>query len=186
MAIHLENQQFLKYASIKKTIFKCLLIKLFLFLNKTSFAQSGKIVYPHRVFWYKFEINQLDKNNRFGVGLDFVYRRKNALNQGNMFQERLRESICPWFHYQFSSYARFSLSPIGYMNTHEYTGKIEDFQRRPYHEWRTTFCSFTTLNNWEGKLCTLGDTGTNCAGNTTLTKITTSISIGFASVIASE
>lgn len=137
---------------MKETVFKYLLINLFIFLNKISFAQSGKIVYPHRVFWHKFEINQLDKNNRFGVGLDFVYRRKNALNQGNMFQERLRESIRPWFHYQFSPYARLSLSPIGYMKTHEYIGKIEDLQRLPYHEWRTTFQFFHHIKQWGGRI----------------------------------
>ncbi|GAB4188709.1 MAG: hypothetical protein OHK0057_06580 [Thermoflexibacter sp.] len=172
---------------MKKPVFKCLLINLFLFLNKISFAQSGKIVYPHRVFWHKFEINQLDKNNRFGVGLDFLYRCKNALNQSNMFQEPLRESIRPCFHYQFSPYARFSLSPIGYMNTHEYIGKIEDLQRLPYYEWRTTFQFFHHIKQWGGRIMHTWRYRYELRWQyKILTKITISISIGFVSVIVSE
>jgi hypothetical protein len=138
---------------MRKTICIYLLIKLLIiYYIPFVFAQSGKTVYPHSVFWHKFEINQLDKNNRFGVGLDFVYRRKNTFNQGSMFREPLRESVRPWFHYQFSPYARFSLSPIGYMNTHEYVGKIADLQRQPYHEWRTTFQFFHHIKQLGGRI----------------------------------
>ncbi len=116
-----------------------------------SIAQDGKIVYPHNVFWSKTEINQLDKNNRWGLGLDFVYRRKSGLSDRSMFAEPLRESIRPWIHYQFSPYARFSLSPLGYMHTNEYIGKPEDLNRPDYYEWRTTFQFFHHQKSPNGK-----------------------------------
>jgi hypothetical protein len=121
-----------------------------LFLTLDTYGQ--KIIYPHSVFWSKTEINQLDANNRFGLGVDFVYRRKSGLETGNMFSERLRESIRIWGHYQFSEYARLSISPIGYMYTHEYLGKPEDLQRDPYFEWRSTVQFFHHIKQWKGRI----------------------------------
>ncbi|HMO38549.1 MAG TPA: DUF2490 domain-containing protein [Saprospiraceae bacterium] len=112
---------------------------------------DGKIIYPHNVFWSKTELNQLDKNFRWGLGLDFVYRRKSGLVDKSMFAEPLRESLRPWVHYQFSPYARLSISPLGYMNTNEYIGKPEDVIRPSYHEWRTTFQFFHHQKSLNGK-----------------------------------
>jgi hypothetical protein len=117
----------------------------------TLHAQDRKVIYPHNVFWSKTEVNQLDKNNQWGLGLDFVYRRKSGLTDRNMFAEPLRESLRPWVHYQFSPYARFSLSPLGYMNTNEYIGKIEDLERPSYYELRTTFQFFHHQKTPNGK-----------------------------------
>lgn len=114
-------------------------------------AQDRKVVYPHNVFWSKTEINQLDSRQRWGLGLDFVYRRKSGLTDRNMFAEPLRESIRPWLHYQFSAYARLSLSPLGYMNTNEYLGKESDLLRLPYHELRTTLQFFHHQKARNGK-----------------------------------
>ena len=69
-----------------------------------------------------------------------------------MFSAPLRESIRPWFHYQFSPYARLSISPIGYMNTNEYVGKPEDFDRPSYHEYRTTFQFFHHIKQLNGRV----------------------------------
>jgi hypothetical protein len=115
-------------------------------------ADGQKIIYPHSVFWSKTEINQLDANNRFGLGIDFVYRRKSGLESGNMFDERLRESVRIWGHYQLSEYARLSISPIGYMYTHEYLGKPSDLLRSPYFEWRSTVQYFHHVKQWDGRL----------------------------------
>jgi hypothetical protein len=115
-------------------------------------VHSQKVIYPHNVFWSKIELNQLDKNLKFGLGLDFVYRRKSGLEDNNMFSERLRESIRPWLHYQFSPYSRFSLSPIGYMFTNEYLGKPSDLNRLPYHELRTTFQFFHHTKQLNGRI----------------------------------
>jgi hypothetical protein len=90
--------------------------------------------------------------NNWGVGADFVYRRKNEFAQGDMFQSPLRESIRPWVHYQFSPVSRFSISPIGYMNTNEYVGKDEDLFRSDYHEWRTTLQYFHHQKVANGKI----------------------------------
>ncbi|MGE0930231.1 DUF2490 domain-containing protein [Peijinzhouia sedimentorum] len=109
----------------------------FIFFINSHSVIAQKVIYPHTVFWNKTEINQIFDNN-WGVGLDFVYRRKNELNQGGPFKTPLRESIRPWIHYQFNSNSRLSISPIGYMNTNEYIGKIDDFDTPDYHEWRTT------------------------------------------------
>lgn len=114
-------------------------------------AQDRKVIYPHNVFWSKTEINQLDSRQRWGLGLDFVYRRKSGLTDRNMFAEPLRESIRPWLHYQFSAYARLSLSPLGYMNTNEYLGKESDLLRLPYHELRTTLQFFHHQKARNGK-----------------------------------
>jgi hypothetical protein len=115
-------------------------------------VHSQKVIYPHSVFWSKIELNQLDKNLKYGIGLDFVYRTKSGLEDNNMFSERLRESIRPWFHYQFSPYARFSFSPLGYMYTHEYLGKPSDVNRQPYHELRSTFQFFHHSKQLNGRI----------------------------------
>jgi len=123
-----------------KKITRLLLLSIF-FLANSYKAEAQKVIYPHTVFWNKTEINQIFDNN-WGVGVDFVYRSKNELNQGGPFKAPLRESIRPWIHYQFSPYSRLSISPIGYMNTNEYIGKIDDFDTPDYHEWRTTIQYF--------------------------------------------
>lgn len=120
-------------------------------LFSTLHAQESKIIYPHNVFWSKTEINQLDKNNRWGFGLDFVYRRKSGLSDKSLFAEPLRESLRPWAHYQFSPYARLSLSPLGYMRTNEYIGKAEDLDRPDYFELRSTFQFFHHQKTPNGK-----------------------------------
>lgn len=113
-------------------------------LSSTS-AWSQKVVYPHNVFWSKIEVVELDKDQRFGIGADLVYRRKSGLDGGSMFAEPLRTSIRPWLIYQFDENSRLSISPIGYMRTHEYLGKSEDLLRLPYTEWRTTVQYFHHL-----------------------------------------
>ncbi len=115
-------------------------------------ANAQKVIYPHSVFWSKFEFNQLDNNNKFGVGLDFVFRRKSGLENSNMFSERLRESVRLWGHYQFSEYARLSISPIGYMYTHEYLGKPEDLEREPNFELRSTIQFFHHTKQLQGRI----------------------------------
>jgi hypothetical protein len=116
-----------------------------------SYAQDQKVIYKHAAFWSKTEVNEIFGNN-FGVGFDFVYRRKNELGEGSMFDARLRESFRPWVHYQFSPMARFSLSPIGYMITHEYVGKPEDIGRTPTNEYRSTFQFFHHEKQLKGKI----------------------------------
>jgi hypothetical protein len=132
-----------------KTLISWLLFSVL--LAPASQAQDRKVFYPHAVFWSKTEINQLDRNNRWGLGLDFVYRRKSGLNDNDMFSQPLRESIRPWVHYQFSPYARLSVSPIGYMHTNEYLGKPEDLDRAPYHELRSTIQFFHHQKSPSGK-----------------------------------
>jgi hypothetical protein len=113
-----------------------------IFLIKIGLSQSQKVVYPHTVLWSKIEVNQLDKKDQWGWGADLVYRRKSGFDNNNPFAEPLRISFRPWINYQFSPNARLSISPIGYMRTHEYLGKPEDFDRVPYSEWRTTIQYF--------------------------------------------
>ncbi|MCW5898251.1 MAG: DUF2490 domain-containing protein [Flavobacteriales bacterium] len=105
-------------------------------------AQSSKVVYPTQTFWSKVEINDFGETGKWGYGVDGIIRRKNEFGEGSIFMSPMRESIRPWAHYQFSPYARFSLSPLGYMNTTEYVAKPEDTLRAPYHELRTTFQFF--------------------------------------------
>ncbi len=114
-------------------------------------AQNQKVIYNHAAFWSKTEINEIF-SNQWGVGFDFVYRRKNELGQGSMFAARLRESYRPWVHYQFSPLARLSLSPIGHMITHEYIGKPEDYERSPTKEWRTTLQFFHHQKQASGRI----------------------------------
>jgi hypothetical protein len=114
-------------------------------------AQAGKTKYHHAEFWTKTEINQIFDNN-WGVGIDYVHRRKNEMGEGSMFDHLLRQSVRPWVHYQFSPLARFSFSPIGYMYTNEYVGKPSDYNREPYHEYRTTFQYFNHVKQVGGKV----------------------------------
>ncbi len=123
---------------------------LFLLLTWNFSAQESKIIYPHQVFWHKTEVNEFFNEN-WGVGADFVYRSKNELNSGSMFDSHLRTSIRPWVNYQFNQNARLSISPLGYMYTNEYIGKEEDYLRAPYHELRTTFQFFHHLKHDNGK-----------------------------------
>lgn len=130
-----------------KLLFRTL---FFLFLSLLSKAQDQKIVYPHQVFWHKTEINEFF-DEKWGVGADFVYRSKNEMNSGSMFDSHLRTSIRPWINYQFNKNARLSISPLGYMYTNEYIGKEEDYLREPYHELRTTFQFFHHQKPESGK-----------------------------------
>jgi hypothetical protein len=131
-----------------------IILFLIIFITKSSSQEipDQKIIYPHSVFWSKTEVNELFGDYTYGAGLDFVYRRKNEFNQGSMFDAPLRESIRPWFHYQFSPYARFSISPLGYMNTNEYVGKPEDRDRPSYYEYRTTFQFFHHTKQLNGRI----------------------------------
>jgi hypothetical protein len=132
--------------SLSKCLFGCVIL-----LSTDLLSQQSKVVYPHSVFWSKTEANEIFPN-KWGVGADVVIRRKNEMNQGSMFDARLRESFRPWVHYQVSPYARFSFSPLGYMYTHEYVGKESDFSRQPYHELRTTFQFFHHQKQLDGKI----------------------------------
>jgi len=116
------------------------------------YAQPSKVIYNHKTFWSKTEVNEIFDNSKLGVGFDFVYRTKNELGEGSRFTSLMRASYRPWIHYQFSPYARFSLSPIGYMETEEYIGKPEDYLRPPYHEIRTTFQFFHHLKQAQGRV----------------------------------
>lgn len=107
-------------------------------LPQSGTGQSQKVIYPHTVFWHKTEANTMI-NDKLGYGFDWVYRRKNEMNEGSMFDAPLRNSFRPWINYQTSKLSRLSISPIGYMNTNEYIGKPEDYNRLPFNEWRSTF-----------------------------------------------
>ncbi len=126
-------------------------IFLFVLTSFAVYAQQQKVIYPHTVFWSKTEVTEIFPSG-WGLGGDFVYRRKNEMNKGSMFMSPLRESFRPWIHYQFSPYARFSVSPLGYMNTNEYIGKPEDYLRLPYHELRTTFQFFHHTKQLNGRI----------------------------------
>ncbi len=115
-------------------------------------AQDRKQVFPHAVFWSKVEINDIFDGGTWGWGVDGVYRRKNELNSGSMLDAPLRESVRPWIHRQFGRNARFSVSPLGYMNTNEYVGVPEDRDRDPYHELRTTFQFYHHHKQFDGRL----------------------------------
>jgi hypothetical protein len=117
-----------------------------------SGAQDRKVVYPSSTFWSKLEINDFGGSGRWGWGVDGIVRRKNEFNTGSIFMSPMRESIRPWAHYQFSPYARLSISPLGYMNTTEYVAKPEDLLRPPYHELRTTFQFFHHQKSKSGRL----------------------------------
>lgn len=135
---------------ILKTKKYLLLFLIFIGVNN-GLVICQKTFYPHSVFWSKIEANQIFDNN-IGVGLDFVYRRKDAFGEGTMFSNRFRESIRPWVHYQFSPYARLSISPLGYMFTHDYLGKPGDELREPYHELRSTVQFFHHIKQFNGRL----------------------------------
>ena len=123
----------------------------FFFTGLNLPAQTAKTIYPHGVFWSKTELNQIFDSG-WGVGLDFVYRRKNEMNTGSIFKLPMRESIRPWIHYQFSPVARLSLSPIGYMNTNEFIGNPEDYLRPDFHEWRSTLQFFHHIKQLNGRI----------------------------------
>ena len=131
------------------------MLKPYLLLLSLSFCvglfAQQKVIYPHTVFWSKTEVNEIFKNG-WGVGGDFVYRRKSGLNNNNMFDRRLRESFRPWVHYQFSPYARLSFSPLGYMQTEEYFAIPQDTARLPYHELRSTLQFFHHIKQWKGRI----------------------------------
>lgn len=127
-----------------------ILIPIVLLSNRIH-SQDSKEVYKHDVFWHKTEINELF-NYKWGVGLDFVYRSKNELQSGSMFDSHLRTSIRPWVHYQFSPNARLSFAPIGYMYTNEYVGTEQDLGRLPYHELRTTLQFLHHYKHFDGRV----------------------------------
>jgi hypothetical protein len=125
-----------------------LTLSLFICLNLLA---QEKTIYNHQEFWSKIELNEIFAN-KLGVGLDFVFRSKSELDNGNIFSSRLRESIRPWLHYQVGPNARLSFSPVGYMMTHDYIGKPADYLRPPYHEIRSTLQFFHHQKQLQGKL----------------------------------
>jgi hypothetical protein len=136
-------------------IFHFILFSCFLVLstNQLVYGQvpSQRVSYPHTLFWNKTEITEIFENSNFGVGVDFIHRRSNVMNQGHMFSRHLRTSVRPWVHYQISPYARFSISPLGYFASNGYIGKEEDFDRPAFHELRTTFQFFHHTTQMGGR-----------------------------------
>ncbi len=139
------------FSSLQQFLLGATVILVLLLRATTLQAQQRKIEYPHTVFWSEVEVNEM-LTDTLGLGLDVVIRRKNALNQGTMIDYRLRESVRPWMHYQFSSLARFSFSPLGYFVTNEFIGKPEDWNRPEYHEFRTTSQFFHHLKQLDGRI----------------------------------
>lgn len=134
-----------------------LAIQLILCLSSIlSFAQPAipdkKVTYPHAVLWSKVEVAEIFENSNFGIGLDLIHRRSNEFNSGTMFDRHIRTSIRPWVHYQFGPYARFSFSPLGYLYSNSLVGNMDDFDRTPFHELRTTFQFFHHTNHFKGRL----------------------------------
>ncbi len=127
------------------------LLLFLLFYYIVCVSQKNPTVYKHHTFWHKTDINQIFKN-KFGLGFDYILRRKDEMSNGKLFSLPLRESYRIWFHYELNNKARFSLSPLGYMKTSEYIGKSEDYNRLPYHEYRSTFQFFHHYNNLEGRV----------------------------------
>lgn len=126
---------------------------LFLLLAGTSAtAQNSKVVHPTQTLWSKLEINDFGENGKWGYGLDVVIRRKNEFGTGSIAMSPMRESIRPWINYQFSPYARLSISPLGYMNTNEYVAVPADLLREPYHEFRSTIQFFNHIKQAKGKI----------------------------------
>lgn len=115
-------------------------------------AQTAKTIYPSQTLWTKVEINDFVPDSKWGYGIDGIIRRKNEFGQGSIVMSPMRESIRPWAHYQISSYARFSVSPLGYMHTTEYVGKPEDLLRAPYHELRSTVQFFHHIKQAKGRV----------------------------------
>ncbi len=115
-------------------------------------GQLQKNVYNTATFWSKTEINEIFDNTKWGVGFDFVYRTKNELGQGSPFTSMLRQSYRPWVHYQFSTTARFSISPFGYMRTNDYIAKPTDYLRQIYEEYRVTFQFFHHYKQAQGRI----------------------------------
>lgn len=124
----------------------------FIFLSISLHAQDRKVVYNTSSFWSKTELNQIFNDSPWGVGFDFVYRTKNEMGEGSRFASMLRESYRPWVHYQFSTNARFSISPIGFMRTNDYIGKPSDYLRPIYSEYRTTFQFFHHFKQANGRI----------------------------------
>ncbi len=122
------------------------------FAAAPALAQARKEVFNTQSLWTKFEVNDFQDRGPLGWGADGIIRRKNELGRGSIVQSPMRESFRPWVHYNFSPYARLSISPIGYMNTTEYVGVPEDRERDPYHELRTTFQFFQHFKQFDGRL----------------------------------
>lgn len=118
-----------------KTSFRLSILALFT-TNQYILSQE-KTVFNHKAFWSKTEVTQIFDNN-WGVGVDYIFRSNNELNQGSIFSNWHRHSVRPWIHYQFDKNLRVSISPLAYFGTQEYFAKPEDFDREPYHELRTT------------------------------------------------
>jgi hypothetical protein len=117
------------------SIITVLIIAKFLIIE--AYGQE-KVVFPHKSFWSKTEVTQIFEN-KWGLGVDYIYRSNNEMNKGSIFENWHRHSVRPWIHYQFDKNLRVSISPIAYFGTQEYFAKEQDFERQPYHELRTTF-----------------------------------------------
>jgi hypothetical protein len=103
----------------------------------SALRAQEKIIYPHKSFWSKTEATQIFEN-KWGLGIDYIFRSNNEMNKGSIFSKWHRHSIRPWVHYQFDKNLRISISPIGFFSTQEYFAKPEDYNRQTYQELRTT------------------------------------------------
>lgn len=133
--------------------FLSLLSAFLLPVTFSSLAQTQKQVNKHNVFWHKTEINEIfaKEGKGFGIGADFVFRSKSTFEDPSPFAETNRIGFRPWLHYQFSPYARLSLSPIGFKYTDDYKAQASDFDRAPYEERRITLQFFHHKKSDNGK-----------------------------------
>ncbi|WMJ75542.1 DUF2490 domain-containing protein [Cytophagaceae bacterium ABcell3] len=131
-----------KLAQISKAFY----LFLALSFSTSYFVQAQvpdrKIVYPHTLLWNKLEVAEIIENTKFGIGFDAIHRRSNELGTGTVFDRHLRTSVRPWVHYQFSPYARLSVSPLGYFHSNEYAALEADLERPTFHELRSTIQFF--------------------------------------------
>jgi hypothetical protein len=126
---------------------------IFFLLVQNLFSQADrKVYYPHGVLWGKIEVAEIFEGKTWGIGGDVLQRRATGLGGSNPLERVLRTSIRPWFHFQFGSDARLSVSPLSYHFSQPFAALDQDLDNPNTYELRSSVQFFHHLRQKQGKL----------------------------------
>ncbi|RYG40882.1 MAG: DUF2490 domain-containing protein [Chitinophagaceae bacterium] len=125
--------------------FKTVLLLCILLAGKVAFTQN----YHHNVFWLRVALaDTINKNTKLEL---FLQKRTQStvLERANPFKSDQFSSIWFWVNFTLSKTSKFSVSPIGYFESHVLNTKISDENIPPVKEYRF---SVRYTNDQKGKI----------------------------------
>lgn len=110
---------------------KKIIYGVIIFFSNLIFAQE------HYNSWFKTTMI-VPINRNLKTDVEFMHRRQNGFDNGNLLGETLLYAIRPWLHYQLNENIKFSVSPIAYFMNYKIIQSEADESKIPGEEIRTT------------------------------------------------